>query len=542
MIGASMIKPIIADKIYISADQVSLKDVKAAYEKILYDEKQCSRCDNKPERFNHICAACPAFLMKLTLWNKVEIEGDEYYSVPSGDPKSVQKNLKIKLRKVRDLRCKVPFKYKIRFTGKLRNGEIVDGTESVRQQDIVDKFLKYTGGQLESRTRSGKTVMGTYIICEYGMRTLILVKSDDLARQFMKGIRKVTNIDQLEAKLGRKIAVIAKKDQDFVGPDIVIANYQKFIHPKTGRSRLKRLLLRKFGTVLVDEIHNASARAFSTVINSLDCYHKMGLSATTTRKDGLHIVVGIPIMGPVRAVGEGTGLVPRIEIIHTKLKPKSEPKLYTTAMAWLSNNDERNKMLVRKVFEILRSDPKRCILIPVMRVDHCEKLCALINRQARVNNEKRGEVWNTSRLALPYHGKTPREQNLAYAAKGKGTRVMVGMRQMVGEFLDIPSWTDVLHSFLFSNEEKTIQLIARPCTPAPDKPQPVIHTFVDDLGLTRGCFRTTFISNYVKHKLVMSPETRKLGYSLLNSGSSWGARAHDVDPIMDNDISNIPLW
>ena len=104
---------------------MNLNDVKKLYQKRLFDEKTCARCYNKSARFNEICAACPAHLGIIKLWDELRIKNTEYISLPSGNLKKITDKLKINLSGAIDKRSNVPFKYPLKFTGKLYTGEDV---------------------------------------------------------------------------------------------------------------------------------------------------------------------------------------------------------------------------------------------------------------------------------------------------------------------------------------------------------------------------------------------------------------------------------
>ena len=514
-------KTILADKLYIPIDQVDQRLLRKHYEHHLYkNEGVCRRCEGFRMRFSSMCAPCPNH-EQINLWGKAEINHQDYAIVPSGDIPEVEKRLNTKLR-IKDIRPDIKFKHSIKFTGKLRRGEIIEGHKSANQVQILNKFFKnsrkcaFGSGLLQAMPRVGKTVMALVAAIYLKRRTLILVHKIELARQFLAEVHRQTNVLVLEKQLNKRIAGIARKDSDYTDiSDIVCSTYQSFISAK-GKQRLNKLLRGKFSTVIVDECHKSNSLCFSQVVNNLDCRYKIGLTATVKRKDHKEFVA-FDVIGPVQVVSKSRALIPQLNIVETGVHLNYEPKGYTKLMEVLANNEERNKLIVRKTFEILRSDPKRCILITCLRVDHCENLTKMINQQAWINNNKRQENWHQSRLAVAFHGKSRnREQIMHYVGKGQGTRVLVAMRSMVTEGNNVPVWTDLLFLQLYANPPQTSQLCPRICTPYLNKPQPMIYAFVDDVGLSYGCFGVSWRENFIKEKFIMDEPTRKRGWELVN--------------------------
>lgn len=123
-------------------------------------------------------------------------------------------------------------------------------------------------------TSWGKTFTGLAIAGKLGQKTLIIVHTLTLRDQWAKEVEKV---------YGFTPSIIGSGNFDTSKP-ITIANIQ------TLTRRNKSLYNKEFGTVIVDECHHIPAVSFSKVLDSIDARYKIGLSASNTRKDGLHIL------------------------------------------------------------------------------------------------------------------------------------------------------------------------------------------------------------------------------------------------------------
>lgn len=494
---------------------VTLKDIRANFERRLYNEKACSGCENKPLRFNDICAACKHYQGHFILWSKkVSKKGKKFVALPAGNVFNslVGAGLDPHAVKIVDKRSDIKAKHPLTFVGKLRTGKIVDGTKTANQKRIVAQYLKKGKGRgmIEARARTGKTVMAVYLICKLKRRTLVVAHDTELLRQFYRTLRNNTNLAAVEAKLGRKVAGIIETPKELVNNkwDIVLCTYQSFIRERTGDVRVNKYLRSKFGHVIVDEAHLANAACYSRFINRLDFRRRTGLTATVARKDRLEFLVK-NIIGPVVVEAHSGGMTPVVKVTSTKFTTPNYRGLagYTKTVSALSNITERNAMLVKQAFKDLRSNPKHCILIPVTTIKHAKLLVHMINRQAEYNNDHRGENWD-EKLALGYFDKCvpDRDEVLKRIRKGTRTRIIVAIRQLCKLGLDILPLTHIYMQFPMNNAADFYQMTQRVLTPYKDKPQPIVHMYVDDTDLSRGCFVASWNNGVRYRKYTPDPE------------------------------------
>lgn len=519
---------ILADKAYIPRKQVKIARVKKHYERHVYNEKRCAKCDNKPDRFNDICAQCPHHLAFIKTWQKEEIKGKPYIGLPVGDADGIFNNLGIDINNasVKDIRSAVPMSVAddIRFTGKLYDGtQVINKIKTANQRKIIKRFWKRKRGLIEAAPRTGKTAMAVRLITAFKLRTIVFAHERELLKQFLRAVRKFTNIKALEAQTGRKLVGIVQHERDWKENwDIVLVNYQKFISDK-GRLRIRKHVHQKFGLSIVDEVHRANAFAYSKVINFIDAKYRMGLTATTERKDGLEFVVQ-QIMGPVVAKSTVKAMTPSVSIHVTNLKPKYEWKgmtAYVKAVSWAAEHKDRNKMLVRQVFRDLRENPKHCVILPVMRVGQAKFLARMINKQARFNNENRDENWPDD-LAMPLYDGVDRDEVFRKARDGSETRVVVSIIKMCKEGTDVPTWTHMYLQFPMNNAPMFYQLYQRICTPYEGKPDPVLRMYIDDFGLSKGCFTGTWFGGVKKYGINVSEVEEGKAQAVIQSNKKPG--------------------
>ena len=358
------------------------------------------------------------------------------------------------------------------------------------------------------------TVIGVGTCLTFRMRTFITASQIDFLRQFGKrfgersnlvdlyrrGARPVVLIDPKGWKDGPQygVHVIKKWGPDAKRADVVMSTYQQFINPEHGEARLREYVYGQFSFTQGDEIHKAAAPAFSKVVNRIDSRIRLGLTATPERTDHLEPVVDA-VMGPVVAIGRVTSTLPKIELFETGVQPPREYKDWNRLVKFLSESDERNKILVRQCFKDLRADRRNCVLITTVRRAHVFLLIKMINAQAEYNRRFKNEDWPTE-VAVAYLGGADTNSVLNQVGAGRA-RVVIAMNSMVIHGLDVDRWTHVYANVIPTSSAPNIyQLGNRVCTPylpetaksMGEKPQPVIRYVIDATSASVFCFAKVF--------------------------------------------------
>lgn len=484
-------KGYLTNKLYIP-DEVDLDIVQRKYERHMYNESACARCRFKPERFDEmVCGSCDAYLGMIKLWGKNTIKGKSFISLPRGNLPKVEKRLDIRL-KVKDLRPKIKFKRKLKFTGKLYRGEKIKGKKTPDQKKIVNDWLEHKNGLIEAPPRTGKTILGVYATCKIGQRTLIVASQELWLRQFIKAFRKFTNAPEIKKKYGRSPYLLVKSKKDYKRMhkyDIILLTYQKFIQLRQ-QENFKRYIKNKFSLLIVDECHQMPAIHYSKFISKISTRYNLGLTATPKRVDGMHFLVE-EIIGPVVSKSRTTALLPRIKLWESGIGQGKKWKTWHGMTRFMFGNKQRNTLVLRQVFKDLRENKKHSILIAVSQLKHMRELVRMINKQARVNNRKRGENW-PEELAQPFWRGMDRKETLRRITKYK-SRVTVAITRMVQMGLDIPEW-DIVYVGVnpMSSGPMFYQLSNRCATQADWNKKPIVRIMIDPNPMSLGCFRKLF--------------------------------------------------
>jgi len=428
------------------------------------------------------------------MWKKETIDGKKMIALPPVQLKQHREVLNLPKLDVLDIRPFIPMEKPVIFTGKLYNGEKIDGIKTVKQQKLVDQWMVRKSGIIESPARSGKSCVAAKIVCDLQVKTLFIGSKKEYLRQFYEtfvGGRKrkaMTNLKDVEDKYNY-IRIIEKisdfKDCEQV--EILLVNYQKFIRNKKAIDRIKKYLSNR--TLLVcDENHQAAASAYIKFISELKCPYRLALTATWRRKDSRSLLL-THYFGNVTAKAVVQSYIPEIHITQTPFKYKYQPKLWVYAMKLLAKNDKRNKLIVKMLKKDFKAGHK-AVILPVDFLEHAKDLQNLINN-------KFGE--GSARI---FSSRCDQEATLEDFDAGE-YKVLIAIRSMIKENIDlkIPS---LLYMIIPMSASKFIedgelvgaplfyQLAMRVATRAPNKPQPIVRLFYDQIGQSMGCFKSLY--------------------------------------------------
>lgn len=507
-------KLIVGKRLHIPKSLVPESAMEKRYHLKIFKQEACVKCDvyKNGERPNDICKDCPAYIANYKLFRETE----KHWTVPQGDLLAFQKVLEKKGIKhiVDDRRTPVPFGSKIKWTGKLFGKNHVDenGFPRANQKRVVKEFIENGGeGIIVAPPRSGKTVMSSFLSIYFGNRTVILVHEKRLLVQFYKTFMgdksknraPVSNIRQLQRDTGRRIILVAEKLSDLKkldDVDILLINYQKMIHDL---DRVYEYINGKFSTLILDEVHNSAATSYLRVCAAMNMTNRISLSATWRRKDNRHKIMA-RIQGPVAAQADTTSLVPTVVYKQSEARPPRPYKVWHHAISWLYRDKTRNVEILKQCFKDLRAGHE-VIIIPVEHLNHQKVLVDMINKQAKLNREKRGEKW-PKKLAYAYNSTTDKEKVLDIV-DAPGPTVLIPIRKMVKEGIDFarPSMMYIVIP-MSASKEKDIgspafyQLSTRICTPAP-KPPPVVRVWIDNVNMFQSCIKSTFFQEVYKKRV-----------------------------------------
>ena len=178
------------------------------------------------------------------------------------------------------------------------NGELY-----VEQKEAIEALENRNMGIIVAATAFGKTVIGSYLINERKVNTLILVHNKEIMYNWIDGLKKFLTIDEelpvYKTKSGRD-----KKCKDIIGSlysghnsltgIVDVALFSSF-----GDDEENNNLLENYGMVIMDECHHGAAESVGKVLDRVKAKYVYGLTATPKRDDGKEKLVYM-YFGPIR--------------------------------------------------------------------------------------------------------------------------------------------------------------------------------------------------------------------------------------------------
>jgi superfamily II DNA or RNA helicase len=193
------------------------------------------------------------------------------------------------------------------------------------QQDATTAWLQAGGrGMVVLPTGAGKTVVAYEAIARMGVRTLIVVPTIELLRQWKVGVTASLQLpDQMVGAIGG--------GEHSTGP-ITVITYDS--------AAMKRRRLDGYGLLVFDEVHHLPAESYRVIVAKAKAPWCLGLSATLERADGRHHEL-VELIGPVVYQRDAEELSAQKHIaaykerrIYVDLAPEEEMRYETLMAEW----------------------------------------------------------------------------------------------------------------------------------------------------------------------------------------------------------------
>jgi superfamily II DNA or RNA helicase len=368
-------------------------------------------------------------------------ESGDQLSCPRGFAEQVYHTLNGQVDIV-DRRRVVPAE--VRFKGKLKPF----------QETAVKDLLAHSDGVLSAGTGSGKTVMALSMAAARGQRTLVIVHTRELLAQW---------VDRIDQFCGIQAGQIGGGRFD-LGEQITVGMVQ---------SLCKRDDIQdQFGFVICDECHRCPSKTFIDVVSRMGAKHRLGLSATTFRRDGLGRVIFL-FLGDCHHQVDKSMLLDQGHLCHAQVifHPTDFDTLldgsteYSAMLSELTRDLDRNRQICG---DIAGDDTGGIRLVLSDRKEHCQELAFILKESHGIR-------------ATVLHGgiKASDREAIAQDIQAGKVNVLVCTSQLVGEGYDLPELESLYLTTPIRFSGRLVQYIGRVLRPSVGKDQAVIHDYVD---------------------------------------------------------------
>lgn len=255
---------------------------------------------------------------------------------------------------------------------------VFTGTPFDYQNNIIDKFVNAGGeGLVCVPCGKGKTFMALAIAARLGRRFMILVDKEFFLEQWRAEMNRFFP--------GLRIGVLQgdKCETDPAKFDCTIVMIQTLIQ-RTFASDM----FESYGLVVFDECHHLGAANFSQSLIKVQTKYTLGLSATPEREDGLTKVflwyLGNPVYEEKTREQDETVTVRTIHYRSNDTSYSKEPidfrgeVVMARLLGQVVEHEERTRMTVSVIKEIISKEPGRCILVLSERKNMLERIEELL--------------------------------------------------------------------------------------------------------------------------------------------------------------------
>jgi len=298
-------------------------------------------------------------------------------------------------------------------------------------------------GMVVHNCGAGKTVMGCLFIAEHQRRTLIIVHTLDLFKQWTKEVHHILS--------GRFTVGMFGGGKKFHG-DITVATVQTLVR---FNSRDWEYVRQNYSIVLMDEAHHTGAESYMRVMENLQARYIIGLTATPKRADGKNFIVSA-YLGSVfyRVTNEDLEMSGRLvpcKVMMAKTGAKynfSEMGDSHSALASKMAKDViRNQNIVRRALHDI--DEGRVPILLTERVYHAKYLVSLL----AINHIEVEEISG--------HVESDERERIKTRLKEGKIQALVANKQIAAEGLDVPAIDSVHICFWTKNLGLIKQMIGR---------------------------------------------------------------------------------
>lgn len=347
------------------------------------------------------------------------------------------------------------------------------------QRDAVTALIRKTYGILKSPAGSGKTQTALAYIQAVGKKALWLCHTADLLHQ---------SKERAELYMPKSLMGTITEGKVNIGTGITFATVQTMCNVDLPRYR------NEWDVIVVDEAHRVSQSATSVsryqkVLNNLAARHKIGLTATPERSDGL-------IRATFALIGEIVHEVPD-EAVKGKIMPVTVMPVQTESVITDDCLNVDGTICYTGLINHLCSDPERTRLIASCIQENAGHSCLILSyrishleaiRDALPEEMRRESALITGKMTSKAD-KAYRQQAIEDMRENR-LKYLFASYSLAKEGLDIPRLDRLFLASPVKFSAVVIQSVGRIARTFLGKQTPVCYDFVDgQIGFCQKMFR-----------------------------------------------------
>ena len=321
-----------------------------------------------------------------------------------------------------------------------------------------------TGTVLSVQCGFGKTYCGIYLATKLKKKTLILVHTSILLKQWIERINGFID--------GARIGIIQGKTFDIENKDFVIAMVQTLVSKSKG---FRAEQFDSFGFTIIDECHHLSAPGFSRAIPIISTRYLLGLSATPKREDGLeniffHYIGSIGYSSnPVNTLKVDVKVVNYSSNSYREIRQWNHSLDLHKMLELIIENTKRNQFIAQLVNKLARVKGRQLLVLST-RIEHLRVMKAMTDKKLPEG------------ITSSFYIGGMKEEELAISAK---SNILFASYQLVSEGTDIPT----LNTLIQCSPRKNIQQVVGRIMRAKTENNPLIFDIKDCFSIYNSQYR-----------------------------------------------------
>ena len=350
-------------------------------------------------------------------------------------------------------------------------------------QNRVLQSLKYTSaGIISAATAFGKTVVGSALIAERQVSTLVVVNRSEIMDGWVETFEEFLEINEElptyttpKGRVKTRPTVIGRYGNGHheLNGILDVAMIQSLVTGGEIKEELREKL-QSYGMAIVDECHHVSGEEFQEFLNTVRARSVYGFTATPKRYDSQDKKMYFQL-GKIRYMFSAKDRALEQNIDHliyprftSLVSPETSTNNYPVMLKYLNSDSSRNQLIAEDVMHCLKQH--RTVLILTKLVEQAKQLYALLQGKADHVLLMAGKLKTSELKAMKEERKNITDQE---------SLIMIATGSRAGEGFNYPRLDTLMLAAPVSWEGSIEQYAGRLNRDYPGKRNVIIFDYVD---------------------------------------------------------------